>query len=202
MLRKFLNVARFVLKIGGSVSFEWPRYSDGWKLPEINQLLKICPFEAAVDGCASGVMSKVDREGICEAGQPIKKPWRFVSSILQLAEALKPYRCSGKHIHATCEWYNTKQTGFYPLKLAKIMVNAIFSHDEGTLSIKRSDRRKFVAMGATFITETPQSALALNLILAHTLQDWNLQYKFPILHQHLFRIYLQPLLAYLLILLC
>eukprot|EP00972_Heterocapsa_arctica_P083368 12285099-Heterocapsa_arctica.AAC.1 len=66
----FIRLAKAVLAKGGSVSFEWPRYCDGWRQPGVIKMvtgLKLTFVD--IDGCSVGVKSK---EGV-----PIYKPWRF-----------------------------------------------------------------------------------------------------------------------------
>ena len=52
-IKTFVRIARRVLDNGGSMSFEWPRWCDGWKQPEVQlmiKILKLSPID--VDGCA------------------------------------------------------------------------------------------------------------------------------------------------------
>ena len=72
-----------------------------------------------VDGCSVGVQSVV-------TGNLILKPWKFYCSDPILAEALGQYRCDKQHEHSICQGKDTKLTGFYPRKSAKITVKGIF----------------------------------------------------------------------------
>ena len=73
MLSRFIYLAEIVLKQGGEVSFEWPRFCTEWQLPElINFIVNWDPYTCAVDGCAFGLK---DKDGV-----PVKKPWQFITS--------------------------------------------------------------------------------------------------------------------------
>ena len=87
MVRRFITLAEIVLKNGGEVSFEWPRYCTGWRLPELVRFIaKWKLYTVAVDGCATGLVDK--------SGVPIKKPWQFITSCQRQVVSLWMLRCS------------------------------------------------------------------------------------------------------------
>ena len=45
-IKTFVKVARPLLDAGGSVTFEWPRWCDGWMQPEVQLMIKILHLEA------------------------------------------------------------------------------------------------------------------------------------------------------------
>ena len=70
MLRYFLTVAHHVIANGGHVSFEWPRYCDGWKLPTLIAFAQKYSLKDVIfDGCALGLISS--------KGNPIKRTWKY-----------------------------------------------------------------------------------------------------------------------------
>jgi len=133
MLVNFVDIASQVIRSGGTISFEWPRYCAGWDLPELHDMInRFNLIPADIDGCMVGVVSKKDET-------PIKKPWRFVCSDPQLAESLGQYICDKEHNHVPCQGGDTKQTGFYPRKLAEIMIEAIFKGERKTCYVIGND---------------------------------------------------------------
>ena len=120
MLGYFLQLARHVHKSGGTISFEWPRYCAGWDLPVLKQIIDEFKLHSCdVDGCSVSVKSLVD-------GKPILKPWKFYCTQPELARTLSQHRCNKSHEHSICQGRDTKLTGFYPMKLAEIMIKGIF----------------------------------------------------------------------------
>ena len=58
-IKTFVRVARRVLDAGGSVTFEWPRWCDGWKQPEVQLMIKVLKLTPVnIDGCAVGVSAE------------------------------------------------------------------------------------------------------------------------------------------------
>ena len=113
---------RFNRQCGGTSSFEWPKDAVGWQKPLVLQLLEENEYSTAlVDGCSVGVVSK-------KTGGPIKKPWRFDTDCELLRDRLKVNRCPGNHQHVPCEGGEALRSGFYPPKLAKILVKAVLEH--------------------------------------------------------------------------
>ena len=68
------------------------------------------------DGCQVGVES-VD-------GVPIMKPWIIMTDCPRLISALEGKRCPRNHAHQECSGKHTERTGFYPPKMAKIILRA------------------------------------------------------------------------------
>ena len=60
LFKSFSRRAELVLKLGGTVSLQWPRYSTGWKRPDVVAFFDDHPefLEANFDGCAAGLRSK------------------------------------------------------------------------------------------------------------------------------------------------
>ena len=122
LVLRFLILCRFNRQCGGTSSFEWPKDAVGWQKPLVLQLLEENEYSTAlVDGCSVGVVSK-------KTGGPIKKPWRFDTDCELLRDRLKVNRCPGNHQHVPCEGGEALRSGFYPPKLAKILVKAVLEH--------------------------------------------------------------------------
>ncbi len=120
MLDHFYKLAKRVVAKGGTISFEWPRFCAGWDLPVLQQLISEFGFiQADIDGCSVGLRSVVTQN-------PIKKPWRFYCSQEKLAKLLSSKRCPGNHVHTICSGRDTVLSGFYPMELARLMIQGIF----------------------------------------------------------------------------
>ena len=67
LLRRTIVLTQQVLDKGGLVFFEWPRYCDGWSLPDLKQVLRKNDLHGSEpDGCRLGVQDSM--------GNPIIKP--------------------------------------------------------------------------------------------------------------------------------
>ena len=110
LFRKFVELPRIVIESGGDAWFEWPRGCDGWKDEEIQSTFD--RFGHDVDGCMSGVVSGVN--------EPIYKPWTFKMSYPRAPEGLSGVQCIGNH--ARCASRDTNLAGFYPEKLAHLIL--------------------------------------------------------------------------------
>ena len=89
MLNYFFIIAKEVLALGGDISFEWPREATGWKLDVLQKFIERFKLMTVhFDGCAFGLKSK--------KGNPIKKPWRIVTSSQTLVDSLSPHVCVHK----------------------------------------------------------------------------------------------------------
>ena len=81
MVKLFLDATARLRREFGSllaVSFEWPRYCEGWdpgKKAVATRLKKELPRVLDFDGCAFGLVS--------HKGDPMKKPWRIVTDHLR-----------------------------------------------------------------------------------------------------------------------
>ena len=122
-VRNFERLGRAALNGGGSVSFEWPRFCDGWKDDTVKKMvasLKLQPI--AVDGCSVGLS---DPEGV-----PIFKPWRVMVSSPHMASALEGLRCSRDHEHRQCKGGTlTSSTAYYPEKLCEAIHEGLDRHE-------------------------------------------------------------------------
>ena len=120
MLESFIKVANIVLDGGGEVSFEWPRYCDGWKIQVLlSWILERNLFSSTFPGCALGVTAK--------DGVPARKPWRIVTSCKRLAENLSALRCTHAE-HAPLEGKYTRASAFYPRPFCNIILQSMFPH--------------------------------------------------------------------------
>ena len=121
LLANFVELAREVRKNGGHVSFEWPRHATGWMQPQVMSMItEFQMYEATFDGCRFGLTDK--------DGQPIKKPWRVVTTCPTLASELNKYKCShpSGFIHSHAEGAKTKHTAFYPRPMCQTILNTLF----------------------------------------------------------------------------
>jgi len=118
MLRYFLTVAHHVITNGGQVSFEWPRFCDGWKIPTlINFASKYGLKEVNFDGCALGLVSS--------KGNPIKKPWKIISTSPKIIKNFSALTCDGSHTHDACQGSDTLKSGFYNEYMSKLIVDGL-----------------------------------------------------------------------------
>ena len=116
MLDHFYKLAKRVVSKGGTVSFEWPRYCAGWDLPVLQQFIsEFKLMQADIDGCSVGLKSVVTQN-------PTKNPWRFYCCQENLAKLLSAKRCTGNHVHTTCQGKDTYLSGFYPRELAQLTI--------------------------------------------------------------------------------
>ena len=116
LVEQFIRVADIY---GGDCSFEWRRYCTGWALPSIQSwILERNLHSATFNGCTVGVEAD---------GQPAKKPWRFITSSLRLADNLAALKCTrSKHAPLQGKW--TRMSAFYPEPLCNLMINSLFPH--------------------------------------------------------------------------
>ena len=85
VIGSFLSLAYVVLKGKGQVSYEWPAYAVGWKLPNLDESYKANGLNDVVfHGCALGLVDN---------GKPVQKPWRIKTTSASLVESLSHYRC-------------------------------------------------------------------------------------------------------------
>ena len=97
------------------VVFEWPKLADGWKQPEVMQLVQCLPHQILFDGCAYGL---VDHQG-----EPIRKLWR-----LQASQAcLEPLgrTCPGHARHGACRGKAATESGLYTDEMVVTVMNLI-----------------------------------------------------------------------------
>ena len=120
LFKSFSKRAELVLKLGGTVSFEWPRPSTGWKRPDVVAFFNSHPefMEVDFDGCAVGLRSK--------KGVPIKKPWRVRTTSQRVVDVFKDKKCSCEQPHEKCEGSETAQSAMYPPEMAFLITQALY----------------------------------------------------------------------------
>ena len=120
MIARFIKVAEIILDQGGHVSFEWPRYCAGWiEEPLASWISSRQLYSSCFPGCAVGVTAADD--------EPAAKPWRFVTSSMQLAQNLAALKCThSKHAPLQGKW--TRMSAFYPRPLCHVMMSSLFPH--------------------------------------------------------------------------
>eukprot|EP00435_Cladocopium_sp_Y103_P068276 s2538_g31.t1 len=121
MFLRFRRCAEIVLQKGGAVTFEWPRDNAGWQRRQIKAFFRghpeIVPVD--IDGCMVGVKS--------HKGNPIKKPWRLMTSSPRIVEAFPNLRCiHAPYEHDPCEGADTARSAFYPPQMTELIVRALF----------------------------------------------------------------------------
>ena len=145
LIAAFLQIARANKRAGGTTSFEWPKTATGWKQGIVEQMIEEVGMSTAVtDGCSVGVTSH-------KTGEPMLKQWRFETDCETLREKLAKQVCSGDHKHYPCEGSETKRSGKYPRKLAKIIVKSSY---EGML--RKQQEKEQQAMLAQEHEETSE----------------------------------------------
>ena len=106
MLHHFKIVAREINSLGGKFRFEWPRYSRGWNLKELQSFIaKFSIPHVDFDGCSLGLKSS--------KGIPIKKPLRIITPSNRLVHNLHERMCSGGHVHQICAGTEAKRSALY-----------------------------------------------------------------------------------------
>ncbi len=122
LIDKFCLLAEIVLKQGGTVSYEWPRYCSGWLQKKVRDMIRKFNLSAIkIDGCSVGVTDA--------AGTRVKKPWLVVSSCPELEEGFAGNVCSRDHVHTPCQGQITARTAFYPPAMCHIIHRAFSKHD-------------------------------------------------------------------------
>jgi len=123
MVKSFIQIAELALKLGGHISFEWPRFCEGWAIKELMKFIReheLCL--ADVDGCPLGMKTK--------DGEPILKQWRFICSSSKQATDLGKIRC--KHPkgfkHGVIAGGETKKTELYPKALCRTWMSSLFGY--------------------------------------------------------------------------
>ncbi len=118
MLNNFFLLAREIIALGGDVSFEWPRFCTGWKIEALDKFINKFKLQTVdFDGCSLGLRST--------KGNPIKKPWRIVTTSSSLVAKLSPCICNKKHTHDICQGAETFKTGFYTTALSKKIITGL-----------------------------------------------------------------------------
>ena len=118
MVKWFTKLAVLVKKGGGNVHFEWPRYCQGWDQKEIRDFMKSLEFhECLLDGCRFGVVNAV--------GEPIKKPWKILTTSSGVYKKLHGHFCLGQHKHGVATGKSLENTGYYTKPLARKILEGI-----------------------------------------------------------------------------
>ena len=120
LFHSFTKRAELILKLGGTVSFEWPKPSTGWNRPDVKAFFDSHPEFMTVefDGCAVGLKSK--------KGIPIKKPWRVKTTSKRIYDAFQNKFCSCTCSHERCEGSETARSAMYPPQMAHMIVQALY----------------------------------------------------------------------------
>jgi hypothetical protein len=110
------------------ILFEWPRCCRYWKIPKVERFIRKHRLTTAeFDGCAFGLRSSIKRE----EGKYLKKPWRIVTNIPAIQEALAGRLCPGTsdtHVHAVTCGKDAKHSQYYTRSLARTIHDAIAKH--------------------------------------------------------------------------
>ena len=153
LFKSFTKRAELVLKQGGTVSFEWPRPSTGWKRPDVVAFFDSHPefMEVEFDGCAVGLKSK--------KGNPIKKPWRVKTTSQRVVDAFQDKKCSCEHSHEKCEGSETARSAMYPPQMAFLIAQALYP--------ARCAQQHAPAMACTPLSTEPQEHREVEQHLKH-----------------------------------
>ena len=109
------------------MSFEWPKSNLGWHQDALLKFItRYNLYSITVHGCALGMKN--------DAGEPVLKEWRFVTTSARLAAALEPLKC--KHEkgfkHGELSGGSTAKSAIYPLKLCHTMLSSLYGFMERT----------------------------------------------------------------------
>ena len=117
----FPTVCTFLLSLQlFAVSFEWPRYSDGWSPqhnPDINALTKLLQHEVHFDGCAYGLRSLRFPQLF------LKKPFRIQTSHPALVSMAR--LCDGTHKHDVTRGKSATASGLYTARLVSSLARLL-----------------------------------------------------------------------------
>ena len=130
MVESFVILAEIVIALGGHVSFEWPKTSQGWLIPILIAFITKYELHTCfVDGCALKMTNYL--------GEPILKRWRFVTTSSRMYEALSVLQCSHSKgfRHGEIQGGDTPNTAKYPLRLCRMMLSSLFGWYEQTSAL-------------------------------------------------------------------
>ena len=119
--KSFTQRAELVLSLGGTVTFEWPRFNSGWNRPDVRRFFEQHPEFKPVefDGCAVGLRSKNN--------VPVKKPWKLMTTDPGIASAFEGMRCKHQpNEHEKCEGAETSRSVFYPQQMTILIAKTWF----------------------------------------------------------------------------
>jgi hypothetical protein len=123
VMGRFFTLARIIRELGGTVCFEWPKDSSGWKERLTQRWIQSLETETVrVDGCAMGLRS-------LKTGLLLYKPWRIETTCQEMKDVFKNCTCSGEHKHQPCEGSETTRSGFYTPMMSKKIVMGFRKHD-------------------------------------------------------------------------
>ena len=121
LFASFAERAELVLSRGGTVTFEWPRYNDGWEHPDVKAVFARHPefTEVIFDGCAVGMKSKDKR--------PIRKPWKLMTTSNRVKIYFENMKCSHHSSeHAQAAGSETARTAFYSQEMTELIIRALY----------------------------------------------------------------------------
>ena len=121
LFKSFTQRAELVLSLGGTVTFEWPRYNSGWNRPDVKRFFEQHPEFKPVefDGCSVGLRSKNNK--------PIKKPWKLMTTDPRIVKAFEGMKCNHQpHEHDKCEGAETTRSAFYPRQMTVLIAKTWF----------------------------------------------------------------------------
>ena len=135
VMGKFFTLARIIRELGGTICFEWPKDSSGWKELLTQRWIKELETETLrVDGCSMGLRS-------LKTGLLLYKPWRIETTCDEMINVFKNCTCTGGHKHQPCEGSETKRSGFYTPLMGKKIVLGFRKHDMNKLVQKHQGRK-------------------------------------------------------------
>ena len=121
LFKSFTQRAELVLSLGGTVTFEWPRFNSGWNRPDVRRFFEQHPEFKSVefDGCAVGLKSKNNI--------PIKKPWNLMTTDPKIVRAFEGMKCTHQPSeHEKCEGAETSRSAFYPQQMTVLIAKTWF----------------------------------------------------------------------------
>ena len=128
--QKFRRTARFCIDLardqlsrGGQFSWEWPRSTLGWKIPEVRRFFEELESQGVIhntmlDGCQVGVTSPTSHH-------PVLKQWKIMTTSVAMHQVLS-LRCSGNHVH---DEYPVSTCFSYPRKMCKVIGRVMLEPD-------------------------------------------------------------------------
>ena len=113
LLVNFICAAKLIIRNGGIVCFEWPRYCMYWKRKDIIDMIKTLGLtQTTFCGCAVGLHSFTPGN----EHMFLKKPWCIYSNSGHIHQIFSKFVCPGvdkNHIHDQCRGVNAKGSERY-----------------------------------------------------------------------------------------
>ena len=118
LFNQFAEHAYTALSCGHHVTFEWPRYSDSWKRPEVKRFFNDSRFKVVdFDGCRLGVCN--------DKGEPVKKPWRIMTTSDEVVKSFAGLTCQHQaHEHGEARGRSLEGTGFYTQPMCELLARS------------------------------------------------------------------------------